>query len=185
MHIAIAALLTVSTAAMPEVANPGFEEVRSGATAPAAWHFTSLPDQAELVRYEAVPLAADPERKALSITVAANHPGKEVAYNAHQSIRNIEEGKTYRVTAKVQTKGLRTLPMIVVQCLNARECGAISTVRSEERAIDRDLVERQTIHADVTVPRSTASLHLRIGIPATGNAGGTALIDDVSIAEIK
>ena len=47
MPVAIAALLAVSAAALPEVANPGFEEVAAGTTAPAAWHFTSLPGAAE------------------------------------------------------------------------------------------------------------------------------------------
>jgi hypothetical protein len=119
------------------------------------------------------------------ITVAANHPGQTVAYNAHQDVTGFAAGKTYRVSANVQTKGLRSLPMIVVQCLDASGKNCLTVARSPERKLDRDLDQWERVHANVTVPEGTSIFRLRIGIPSNGNAGGLALIDDITLTEAE
>jgi hypothetical protein len=172
-----------AAAGVPEVGNPGFEQISDLMGAPEGWSFTSLPGKPELVRYAAETPAAGRESRALVIAVAANHPGQTVAYNAHQDVTGFIAGRTYRVSANVQTKGLRTLPMIVVQCLDASGKNCLRIARSPERKLAGDVDQWERIHAVVTVPEGTSVLRLRIGIPSDGNAGGLALIDDIAITE--
>ena len=108
-----------------------------------------------------------------------------MAYNAHQDVTGFIAGKTYRVSANVQTKGLRTLPMIVVQCLDASGKNCLTIARSPERKLDSDLDQWERVQTDVTVPEGTSIFRLRIGIPSDGNAGGVALIDDITITEAE
>ena|SRR5687768_1042383 len=185
MSVALAAFLMVSAAGLPEVANPGFEQISDQTGAPERWSFTSLPGKPGLVRYSAVTPAAGRESRALVITVAANHPDQTVAYNAHQDVTGFAAGKTYRVSANVQTKGLRSLPMIVVQCLDDSGKKPLAIARSTERKLDSDLDQWERVETDVTVPEGTSVFRLRIGIPSNGNAGGIALIDDISITEAE
>lgn len=180
-----AVLLVLAATGKPAVTNPGFEELAEQAGVPSGWSYTFLPDAEHLVRYERSPVAGDGrENSALSIKVAADHPSKQVAYNAHQDVTQATVGKTYRVSAKVRTKGLRTLPMIAVQCLDADGEKPLALARSPGRELTGDVETWQRVEAEVTVPEGTSVVRLRIGIPAEGNAGGTALIDDVEIVEI-
>jgi hypothetical protein len=183
MNVVLAACLMAAAAGLPEVANPGFEQISDQTGAPEGWSFTSLPGKPNLVRYAAETPAVGRESRALVITVAANHPAQTVAYNAHQDVTGFIAGKTYRVSANVQTKGLRALPMIVVQCLDSSGKNQLAIARSPERKLDRDLDQWERVQTDVTVPEGTSIFRLRIGIPAEGNAGGLALIDDIAITE--
>jgi hypothetical protein len=185
MSVALAALLMAAAAGLPEVDNPGFEQISDQTGAPEGWSFTSLPVKPDLVRYAAATPAVGRESRALVITLAANQPAQTVAYNAHQDVTGFVVGKTYRVSANVQTKGLRTLPMIVVQCLDGSGKQCLAFARSPERKLDGDLDQWERVQTDVTVPEGTSIFRLRIGIPSDGNAGGLALIDDISITEAE
>jgi hypothetical protein len=185
MSVVLAAFLMAAVAGVPEVANPGFEQISDQTMVPEGWSFTSLPGKPDLVRYSAEAPAASRESRALLITVAANHPAQTVAYSAHQDVTGFAAGKTYRVSGNVQTKGLRTVPMIVVQCLDASGKNCLTVARSPERKLDRDLDQWERVHANVTVPEGTSIFRLRIGIPSDGNAGGLALIDDITITEAE
>ncbi len=85
----------------------------------------------------------------------------------------------------MRTKGLTTLPMIVVQCLDRTGTKYLGFARSAERKLTSDLIEWERITTDITVPEGTTVVRLRIGIPAEGNAGGKAFIDDVVVDELK
>ena len=181
-----ALLFGLAATGNPTVTNPGFEERAERSGAMLGWSFTSLPNEPRLVRYRTKAVVSDgQETNALFITVAADHPSKNVAYNAHQDVQGVVAGKTYRVSAKVQTQGLSTLPMIVVQCLDATGGKYLAFARSPERRLSSDVRKWERVETEVTVPQGTAAFRLRIGIPAEGNAGGTAMIDDVEIVEIK
>jgi hypothetical protein len=185
MEILFAALLGIVATDAPTVANPGFEELSQRTGLPLGWSFTSLPGQANLVRYEARAPRAGQKSQALAITVAGDHPEKEVAYNAHQDVLGIVAGKKYRVSAKVRTQGLRTLPMVVVQCLDETGTKHLLIARSAERALAGDVKDWERVETEVTVPEGTVTFRLRIGVPAAGNAGGTALIDDIQVVEAQ
>ncbi|MGE3780916.1 MAG: hypothetical protein AB7F89_27255, partial [Pirellulaceae bacterium] len=94
-------------------------------------------------------------------------------------------GQSYRVSARVQTRGLSTLPMIVVQCLDGTGSRYEKFARSADRMLSNDVREWEDITAEFAVPDGTATVRLRIGIPARGNAGGTALIDQVTVATAR
>ena len=180
------ALLAVLVAThSPAVANADFETVDQQTGAPAGWRFTSLPKQAHLVRYETEAAAGRSASRALTITIAADHPEQKVSYNAHQDIPGIIAGKKYRVSAKVQTRGLRSLPIVVVQCLDQRGGKFLAFGHSQEKELRADVAEWETVHTEVVVPPGTSTFRLRIGITAAGNAGGTAFIDDVQIVEVE
>jgi hypothetical protein len=179
--------LVVSLAATdsPAVANAGFENVDQQTGAPADWKFTSLPKQAHLVRYETKADPGGAASRALSITIAADHPEQKVSYNAHQDVPGIVAGKQYRVSAKVQAQGLRTLPMVVVQCLDQTGSQFLAFGRSQEKELRADVGEWESVQTEVTVPAGTSTFRLRIGVTAAGNAGGTALIDDIQVVEVQ
>lgn len=185
MEVLFAALLGIVAADAPTVSNPGFEELSGRGGLPAGWSFTYLPTQSDLVRYETRAPHGSQKSRALTITVAGDHPEKEVAYNAHQDVPGIVAGKTYRVSAKVQTQGLRTLPMVVVQCLDATGTIPFVVARSRERTLIGDVKDWEHVETEVTVPAGTATFRLRLGIPAAGNAGGTAVIDDIEVVEAR
>jgi len=185
MSVVLAAVLMAAAAGVPEFANPGFEQISDQTGVPEGWSFTSLPGKPDLVRYAGEAPAAGRESRALVITVAANHPAQTVAYNAHQDVTGFVAGKTYRASANVQTKGLRSLPMVVVQCLDASGKNCLAFARSPERKLDGDVDQWERVHANVKVPEGTSIFRLRIGIPSDGNAGGLALIDDITITEAE
>jgi hypothetical protein len=185
MNVLFVMLLGLIAAEAPAVTNAGFEKVNEQTGMPSGWSFTSLPKGTNLVRYKTKAVREGRESRALFISVAADHPEKNVAYNAHQDLRGFVAGKTYRVSAKVQTQGLRTLPMVVVQCLDESGAKHLASSRSPERKLKEDVVEWENVAAQVTIPTGTSTVRLRIGIPAEGNAGGTALIDDVEIVEVE
>ncbi len=184
MEMFLAVLLGVVASDEPVVSNPGFEQISKQAGRPQGWQFTSLQNEAHLVRYE-TKVGEGQESRALLITVAGNHPDKKVAYNAYQDVPGIIAGKSYRVSAKVRTQGLRTLPMIVVQCLDSSESKFVACARSPERALKDDIQQWERIETTVLVPDGTATFRLRIGIPAESNAGGTAMIDDIEVVEAR
>ncbi|MBN73597.1 MAG: hypothetical protein CME32_30460 [Gimesia sp.] len=186
MEIMLTMLLGVATAAGPTVINADFEQkdVRTGL--PTGWSYTSLPGRQHLVNYQTTQVtAAKKQGSALSITVASDHPEQIVAYNIHQDLQGLTPGKAYRVSARVCTKGLKTMPMIVVQCIDASGRKFVGMARSPQRDLPGDLDSWEQIHTDIFVPEGTSTVRLRIGIPAAGNAGGTAIIDDVDIVEMN
>jgi hypothetical protein len=77
------------------------------------------------------------------------------------------------------------MPMIVVQCLDRSGSRYVGFSRSPERKLTSDLDNWEHIATDITVPEGTSMLRVRVGIPAEGNGGGTAIIDDVAIAEAR
>lgn len=163
------------------VANGGFEQTDQFTEMPSGWSFTSIPGKQDLVRYGTKSIGTND--RALYISVAADHPAEGVAYNAYQDLKRLVAGKTYRVSAKVRSQRLTTLPMIVVQCLGKQETKHLGLARSAERQLSGDLVEWQRIETEITVPDGTAVVRLRVGITAEGNAGGTAVIDEVAVVE--
>lgn len=188
MEFFCAVLLGVLSVDAPPILNSGFEQFSEQTDfpfgwqqLPQGWHFTHLPNGASLVRYETKPLQ---DSRALLITVASDHPDKTVAYNVWQDVPGFIAGKTYRVSANVQTRGLRHLPLVCVQCLDASGTKFLGFARSSERAIEGDVEQWERVETKITVPEGTATFRLRIGIPSEGNAGGTALIDDVEIVAI-
>jgi len=185
MTMFLALLLGAVATEAPQVVNAGFETVNERTEMPVGWSFTSLPNRAHLVSYKTDVDPASKETHALSISVSPVHPNQRVAYNAHQDIQKFVAGKKYRVAAKVQTRGLQTLPMVVVQCLDKSGNKLLAFARTEERKLDNDVEEWENVQTEVTVPEGTTIFRLRIGIPAEGNAGGKALIDDVRIDEVK
>ena len=186
MQIMLSMLLGLTTAATPTVVNADFEQedIRTGL--PTGWSYTLLPDKRHLVNYQTTRVTAERGRtRALSITVASDHPEHAVAYNIHQDLKGLTPGRAYRVSARVCTRGLKTMPMIVVQCLDARGTRFLGLARSQQRELPGDLDHWEQIHTDILIPEGTATVRLRIGIPASGNAGGTAIIDDVDIVEMN
>ncbi|MCA9020542.1 MAG: hypothetical protein KDA74_10390, partial [Planctomycetaceae bacterium] len=168
----------------PQVVNADFETVDPRSTLPSGWYFTSLPGQSPLVSYQSQKEPQENGSRVLAIKVAADHPQQQVAYNAHQDLQGFQAGKTYRVSARVKTQRLQSLPMVVVQCLDQSAKKPLGFARSEQRELKQDLAEWETIQTEIKVPEGTGTLRLRIGIPSQGNAGGTALIDDVQVAEV-
>jgi hypothetical protein len=185
MEMFLAVLLSVVATDAAAVANPGFEELSEQSGLPSGWWFTSLPNQARLVRYETVAAGEDQESRALAIKVASDHPEQRVAYNAHQILPGIVPGKTYRVSAKVQTKGLSHLPFVAVQCLDETKTKYLTISSSPERTLTGDIEKWERVETEITVPEETKIVWLRIGIWSKGNTGGTALIDDVEVAQVQ
>jgi hypothetical protein len=173
-----------AAAPAPTVENPGFETLNEQSGLPSGWAFAYLPGKLDLIRYESVTFPDAPEAKALSLTVAAGHPNEAVSYNAYQDVEEIEPGKTYQLAARVRTRGLTTLPMAVVQCLDGSGTQLLAFARTPSRTLTGDVQEWEPITTSVTVPEGTALFRVRIGIPSTGNAGGTAYVDDVSVTEL-
>lgn len=185
MTMLFALLMCAVPTEAPQVVNAGFETVNKRTELPAGWSFTSMPNQAHLVSYKTDVDPASTERRALSISVSPDHPNQRVAYNAHQDVQNFVAGKKYRVAAKVQSRGLTTLPMVVVQCLDESGTKLLAFARTEERQLKQDVEKWENVQTELMVPEGTSTFRLRIGIPAEGNAGGTAFIDDVRVIEIK
>ncbi|QDU12261.1 hypothetical protein CA11_00380 [Gimesia maris] len=184
MVLLLALSLCAAASKTPQIVNADFETVNPRSATPSGWLFTSLPGQSQLVSYQSL---LEPEvngSRVLAIKVATDHPQQRVAYNAHQDLQGFQAGKTYRVTARVRTRSLQSLPMVVVQCLDQSKQKPLGFARSEQRELKQDLAEWETIQTVIQVPEGTATLRLRIGIPAEGNAGGTALIDDVQVVEV-
>ncbi|WP_299469710.1 hypothetical protein [uncultured Gimesia sp.] len=184
MVVLLAFVLCATTSESPQVVNADFETVDQRSATPSGWLFTSLPGQSQLVSYQSLLEPQVSGSRVLAIKVAADHPQQRVAYNAHQDLQGFQAGKIYRVSARVQTRSLQSLPMMVVQCLDESGKKPLGFARSELRKLKQDLDEWETIHTVIKVPVGTSTLRLRIGIPAEGNAGGTALIDDVLVAEV-
>lgn len=185
MNVLFVILLGLAATEAPPIANAGFEEVHPQTGMPIGWSFTSLPDGSNLIRYEAKAAGEGRETRALSIAVAAKHPQKTVAYNAHQDLRNCVAGMTYRATANVRTQGLKNVPMIVIQCLDESGAKCLAFSCSPQRKLQHDVTEWEKVETEFKVPEGTSIVRLRIGIPAEGNAGGAALIDDVDLVEAK
>ena len=185
MIFLLAVLITIANDS-PEIPNGQFEQTVENTGLPSSWSFTSVPSKQHLVRYGTKVIGeGDQSSKALEIHVAADHPDENVAYNAHQELKGLAVGKTYRVSAKMTASGLSTAPMIVLQCLNANGDKYLGFARSEERRLSANVTAWERFETEITIPDDTAIVILRIGIPAKRNAGGTAVIDDVKIAEIN
>ncbi|WP_417737139.1 hypothetical protein [Rosistilla oblonga] len=185
MILMLAVLMTVANDA-PQISNGRFEQSVKTSGLPSSWLFTSLPSKHHLVTYRTKVVGeGDQASNALEIHVAGDHPDESVAYNAHQELKGLAVGKTYRVSAKMTASGLSTAPMIVLECLNANGDKHLGFARSEERRLSGDVTAWERFETDITVPEGTAVVRLRVGIPAKGNAGGTAVIDDVEIAEVN
>ncbi|QDU53252.1 hypothetical protein [Gimesia panareensis] len=186
MEIMLTMLLSFATAVSPTVVNADFEQKDARTGLPTGWAFTSLPDRQHLVNYRTTQVAAEQgQTRALSITVASDHPEHKVAYNIHQDLKGLTPGKSYRVSARVCTRGLKTLPMIVVQCIDASGSRFLGFARSQQRELPGDLDHWEQIQTDIVIPEGTSTVRLRIGIPSAGNAGGTAIIDDVDMVEMN
>ena len=99
-------------------------------------------------------------------------------------MEGLTSGKKYRVSAQVKAAGLKTLPMIMVQCLRDGESKPIAFFASPPQKLAADVDQWQRIETEVSVPEGTQAVRLRIGIPGDQNAGGTAFIDDVEIAAL-
>ena len=169
-----------------EIPNGQFEKSVENSGLPSSWSFTSVPSKQHLVRYRTKVIGeGDQSSKALSIHVTADHPDESVVYNAHQDLKGLVVGKTYRVSAKMTATGLSTAPIIVLQCLDTNGDKYLGFARSEERRLSGNVTVWERFETDITIPDDTAIVRLRIGIPAQGNAGGTAVIDDVAIAEVN
>ncbi len=186
MEVLLTIVLGLAINSDSAVINGGFEQKDPLTGMPSGWSFTSLPGKQNLVCYGTESIGAnDKENRALVISVAEGHPAERIAYNAHQSLKRLVAGKTYRVSANVRTKGLTTLPMIVVQCLDKTGTKYLGFARSAERKLSGDLIEWERVTTDITIPDGTTVARLRIGIPAEGNAGGKAVIDEVVVDELK
>lgn len=183
---AVVVLLCTTLAAVPAavVNNSGFETLDARTGLPSGWGYTSLPGQSDLVQYKAMTVSDD-QSKALAITISQNHPEQRVAYNAFQDIPGIQNGKTYKVSARVQTRGLDTLPMVVVQCIDQTGNKYLGFARTPERQLQQDIKEWELVETKVTVPEGTAKFRIRAGIPSQGNAGGTAILDDITVTEVE
>jgi len=180
------ALLTGFAADSPAINNPRFEEIVEETGLPIGWSFSSLPSGQHLVSYRANAVGTEvDDTYALTIHVAAGHPERDVAYNAYQDLHGLNPGKTYRVSAKMKAKGLSVAPMIVLQCLNANGNKVLGFARSDVRQLTEEVSVWERFQTELTIPKDTATVRLRIGIPAKGNAGGTAIIDDVEIVEVN
>lgn len=176
---------TVAAASTTNVNNSGFEDISERTRLPVGWGYTSLPGQSDLVEYKVTTVPGDENSKALAITVSSNHPDQRVAYNAFQDVPGIESGKTYKVSARIQTRGLETMPMVAVQCIDQTGKKYLGFARTPERKLQQDIKEWQSVETMVTVPAGTAKFRLRAGIPAQGNAGGTAILDDITVTEVE
>ncbi len=184
-YITMVCGLAITATSTPEVTNPGFENISKQSGLPTDWLFTSIPGKLKLVQYEAKALPDNKKSQVLSITVAKDHPKQQVAYNVHQNIKGIATEKTYRVSAKVQTRGLNRLPMVAVQCTDKTGRKYLAFARSTERKLKQDIKKWEQIDTIIKVPTGTSIFKVRIGITTEGNAGGTAFIDDVKVTEIK
>ncbi|MFH1301652.1 MAG: hypothetical protein ABIK07_11380 [Planctomycetota bacterium] len=184
---AVVVLLCTTLAAVPAavVNNSGFENVNERTGLPSGWGYTSLPGQSDLVQYKVTSMSDAKNDKALAITVSKNHPEQRVAYNVFQDIPGIQNGKTYQVSARVQTRGLETMPMVVVQCIDQSGKNFVGFARTPERQLQQDIKEWESVETKVTVPEGTARFLIRAGIPSQGNAGGTAILDDITVTEVE
>jgi hypothetical protein len=190
MEMLLAVLLGVVATDVPAISNPGFEQVceqapvpDDWASLPHAWHCSFLPNEAHRVRYESKACEGHDSR-ALLITIAEDHPEKRIHYNVTQDMPNFIAGKSYRVSAKVRTQGLRTAPFICVQCLDSSKSKFVSFAGTPERALTGDIDHWELIETKITVPAGTATFRLRVGITDDGNEGGTAMIDDIEVVEV-
>ena len=95
------------------------------------------------------------------ITVADDHPDKVVAYNAMQDVPGFVAGKSYRVSAKVRTQGLRNMPFICAQCLDSSKSKFVGFAGTPKRALQADIQEWERIETTVLVPEGTATFRLR------------------------
>ena len=187
MEMVVAALLSIVAVDAPPVSNPGFEQLRDSigwpegwGDLPDGWHCCFLPNEGHLVRYETKSLE---ESRAIFITVASDHPDKRACYNVTQDVPGFALGKTYRVSAKVQTRGLHKLPFVCVQCLDTSGKKFVGFACSPGRDLEGDLEQWERVETKITVPDGTAKFRLRIGVSSDGNEGGTAMIDDVEVVE--
>ena len=197
MEMFLAVLLGVVASDAPVVSNPGFEQVREQISLPEGWglmpqgwHLCYLPNEQHLVRYETKvdeETKADEgqESKALLITVAGDHPDKVVCYNAMQDVPGFVAGKSYRVSAKVKTSGLHNMPFICVQCLDSSKSKFVGFAGTPKRELSADIQQWERIETTILVPEGTETFRLRVGIASEGNAGGTAMIDDIEVVEIQ
>ena len=184
-HVCGLLLGVMAFAPVSHVANSSFESVDEPTNMPTGWQATHVPGQPELVSYAVKAMPARPATKALAIHVAADHPEKQVAYNVWQDLADIQPGKSYQLTAQVQTRGLTTLPVLVVQCLDDSGRKYLGFGRSPDRTLKADVTEWETISTELEIPEGTSTVRLRIGIPAAGNQGGTAMIDEVRVKEMQ
>jgi hypothetical protein len=191
MEMFLAALISVVATDAPAVSNPGFEQVRQQAPVPDGWadlphgwHCSHLPDLAHLVRYE-TKVCEGQESRALLITIAEDHPEKRIHYNVMQDVPNFLAGKSYRVSAKVRTQGLRTAPFICVQCLDSSKSKFVGFAGIPERALTADIDQWERIETKITVPEGTATFRIRAGVTDDGNEGGTAIIDDIEVIGLE
>jgi hypothetical protein len=191
MEMFLAVLLGVIATDAPVVSNPGFEQIREQtgwpegwASLPEGWHCSSLPSEAHLVRYE-TKAGEGPESRALLITVASDHPDKQIYYNVTQDVPGIIAGKSYRLSAKVRTRGLRTAPFVCAQCLDSSKSKFVAIVTSPPRELTADIEQWERVETKITVPEGTTALRLRIGVTDDGNEGGTAIIDDIEVIEAE
>lgn len=186
MELLLTLLLVLVATADPVVINSGFEQKDERTGMPSGWLFTSIPDRRNLVEYNTRVITTDGQpTNALTISVAVDHPDQNVAYNVHQDLQGLAAGKSYIVSAKVRSEGLSSIPVIVVQCMDGEGKGHLQFARSPEKKLPADLKQWERVETKFTVPDGTSAVRLRIGIPAKGNAGGTAIIDDVAVDEIK
>ncbi len=189
MEMFLAVLLGVVATDAPVVSNPGFEQVREQTGLPEGWrglpqgwHCSYLPNEAHLVRYE-TEASEGQESRVLRITVEEDHPDKRIHYNATQDVPGFIAGKSYRVSAKVRTQGLRTAPFICVQCLDSSKSKFVGFAGTPERALTTDIEQWERVETKITVPEGTATFRLRVGITDDGNEGGTVMIDGVEVVE--
>ena len=183
MEMFLAVLLGVVATDAAVVANPGFEQVSGQTGLPQGWHCCFLPGEAHLVRYETTAGEGE-ESRSLLITVAGDHPDKVVCYNATQDVPGFSAGKSYRVSARVKTSGLHNMPFICVQCLDSSRSKFVGFAGTPKRTLEADIEQWERIETTVLVPEGTATFRLRVGIASEGNAGGTAVIDDIEVVEV-
>jgi len=191
MEMFLTVLLSVVATDAPAVSNPGFEQVRQlapvpdgWADPPHGWHCSHLPNLTHLVRYE-TKVCEGQDSRALLITIAEDHPDKRIHYNVMQELPGFIVGKSYRVSAKVRTKGLRTAPFICVNCLDPAKSKALGFAGTRERALTTDIEQWERVETKITVPEGTAIFQLRVGVTDDGNEGGTAIIDDIEVIELE
>lgn len=183
MEMFLAILLAVVATDSPIISNPGFEQLSEQSGLPEGWGFTSLPGEGHLVRYKTT-VGEGQESRALTITVADDHPDKKVAYVAFQELPGAIAGESYRVSAKVRTQGLHTVPTIVLQCVDQSKSKPLAFARSPERVLNADIDQWERIETTIHVPDGTVAFRVLIGVPSEGNAGGTAMIDDIEVVSV-
>lgn len=186
--LALAVLAVPAGAGQPKLpTNGGFETQDPNVPGyPLGWFATILPDYADYVTFAHDADVFHSGSRSVRISVHADHPRDEVAYNWGQQFERLRGGKTYRMTAFVRTENVETSPSIFIAFYDVR--GNLISGASTETDPRNDVVgtsDWTRVRVTFTVPGATSTAIVRAVLPTNGNRGAQAWFDDVKIKAVQ